>query len=58
MEHDLSPSTLADLRRPRLYPAVSVLTPTHRRERDNSQDRVRLRTCWQTPRSSSKPIRP
>ncbi|MEV5473023.1 baeRF3 domain-containing protein [Streptomyces sp. NPDC003631] len=43
MEHALSPSTLADLRRPRLYPAVSVLTPTHRRERDNSQDRVRLR---------------
>ncbi|GAA3819524.1 baeRF3 domain-containing protein [Streptomyces chiangmaiensis] len=43
MEHDLSPSSLADLRRPRPYPAVSVLTPTHRRERDNTQDRVRLR---------------
>ncbi|WP_046731243.1 chemotaxis protein [Streptomyces humi] len=43
MEHALSPSTLAELRRPRLYPAVSVLTPTHRREPDNAQDSVRLR---------------
>ncbi|MER6982250.1 chemotaxis protein, partial [Streptomyces carpinensis] len=43
MEHDLSPATLARLRRPRSYPAVSVLTPTHRREPDNMQDRVRLR---------------
>ncbi|MGW5093980.1 baeRF3 domain-containing protein [Streptomyces nodosus] len=43
MEHALSPSTLAELRRPRPYPAVSVLTPTHRREPDNAQDRVRLR---------------
>ncbi|MEV0980071.1 chemotaxis protein [Streptomyces sp. NPDC049915] len=43
MEHALSPATLAELRRPRPYPAVSVLTPTHRREPDNSQDRVRLR---------------
>ncbi|MFJ9536033.1 chemotaxis protein [Streptomyces sp. NPDC101225] len=43
MEHDLSPSTLSELRRPRAYPAVSVLTPTHRREPENTQDPVRLR---------------
>ncbi|GAA4791948.1 chemotaxis protein [Streptomyces ziwulingensis] len=43
MEHDLSPDTLAGLRRPRPYPAVTVLTPTHRREPDNAQDPVRLR---------------
>ncbi|MBC9727953.1 chemotaxis protein [Streptomyces sp. TRM68367] len=43
MEHDLSPATLAELRRPRPYPAVSVLTPTHRREPDRAQDPVRLR---------------
>jgi hypothetical protein len=43
MEHALSPSTLAELRRPRPYPAVSVLTPTHRREPGNAQDSVRLR---------------
>ncbi|MFI6035883.1 chemotaxis protein [Streptomyces sp. NPDC051315] len=43
MEHALSPATLSALRRPRPYPAVSVLTPTHRREPDSTQDRVRLR---------------
>ncbi|MEW2399024.1 chemotaxis protein [Streptomyces sp. NPDC046862] len=43
MEHTLSPATLTELRRPRPYPAVSVLTPTHRREPDNAQDPVRLR---------------
>jgi hypothetical protein len=43
MEHALSPATLSDLRRPRPYPAVSVLTPTHRREPESAQDRVRLR---------------
>ncbi|MGW1807860.1 baeRF3 domain-containing protein [Streptomyces sp. NPDC002078] len=43
MEHALSPAMLAELRRPRPYPAVSVLTPTHRREPDNEQDPVRLR---------------
>ncbi|MET7439739.1 baeRF3 domain-containing protein [Streptomyces sp. NPDC004082] len=43
MEHALSPATLAELRRPRPYPAVSVLTPTHRRRPDNAQDAVRLR---------------
>lgn len=43
MEHALSPATLSELRRPRAYPAVSVLTPTHRREPENTQDPVRLR---------------
>jgi hypothetical protein len=43
MEHALSPTTLAELRRPRPYPAVSVLTPTHRREPEKAQDPVRLR---------------
>lgn len=43
MEHALSPTTLSELRRPRPYPAVSVLTPTHRREPENTQDPVRLR---------------
>ncbi|MEU0027218.1 chemotaxis protein [Streptomyces sp. NPDC006335] len=43
MEHALSPATLSELRRPRTYPAVSVLTPTHRREPENAQDPVRLR---------------
>ncbi|MEY9484645.1 hypothetical protein RKD26_000439 [Streptomyces calvus] len=45
MEHDLSPATLAELRRPRPYPAVSVLTPTHRRDPLNAQDAVRLRNA-------------
>ncbi|MFF8971782.1 chemotaxis protein [Streptomyces sp. NPDC014995] len=45
MEHALSPATLSELRRPRPYPAVSVLTPTHRREPGNAQDRVRLRNA-------------
>ncbi|WNI14163.1 chemotaxis protein [Actinacidiphila sp. ITFR-21] len=39
----LTPAVLAELRRPRKYPAVSVLLPTHRREPDNAQDSVRLR---------------
>jgi hypothetical protein len=43
MEHALSPTTLTELRRPRPYPAVSVLTPMHRREPEKAQDRVRLR---------------
>ncbi|MEV6010904.1 chemotaxis protein [Streptomyces sp. NPDC051976] len=43
MHAPLSPATLTDLRRPRHYPAVSVLMPTHRREPDNAQDAVRLR---------------
>ncbi|MET8701947.1 chemotaxis protein [Kitasatospora sp. NPDC058032] len=43
MQRALSPAVLAELRRPRPYPAVSVLMPTHRREPDNAQDPVRLR---------------
>ncbi|MFE1440313.1 chemotaxis protein [Streptomyces sp. NPDC058739] len=43
MEHALTPTILSELRRPRPYPAVSVLTPTHRREPENAQDPVRLR---------------
>ncbi|MGW1893217.1 baeRF3 domain-containing protein [Streptomyces sp. NPDC002004] len=39
----LTPAVLAELRRPRPYPAVSVLMPTHRREPDNAQDPIRLR---------------
>ncbi|MGP4046118.1 baeRF3 domain-containing protein [Streptomyces sp. 2A115] len=45
MEHALSPTTLTELRRPRPYPAVSVLTPTHRREPDKAQDPLRLRNA-------------
>jgi hypothetical protein len=37
--------TLAELRRPRPYPAVSVLTPTHRRAPEHAEDRVRLRNA-------------
>ena len=44
MEHALSPATLSELRRPRAYPAVSVLTPTHRRDPLSTEDAVRLRT--------------
>ncbi|MFD8596665.1 chemotaxis protein [Kitasatospora sp. NPDC059646] len=43
MHPALSPAVLAELRRPRPYPAVSILMPTHRREPDNAQDPVRLR---------------
>lgn len=43
MHAPISPAILADLRRPRKYPAVSVLLPTHRREPDSAQDAVRLR---------------
>lgn len=39
----LTPTALAELRRPRKYPAVSVLLPTHRRAPDNAQDALRLR---------------
>ncbi|MFI0923681.1 chemotaxis protein [Streptomyces sp. NPDC021012] len=39
----LSTGALAELRRPRPYPAVSLVMPTHRREPDNAQDPVRLR---------------
>ncbi|KUL33480.1 chemotaxis protein [Streptomyces sp. NRRL F-4489] len=43
MHAALSSADLAKLRRPRPYPAVTVLVPTHRREPDNAQDRVLLR---------------
>ncbi|MGW2227157.1 baeRF3 domain-containing protein [Streptomyces formicae] len=43
MHRSLTSSTLAELRRPRPYPAVTVVLPTHRREPDNAQDPVRLR---------------
>ncbi|MBW8480773.1 hypothetical protein K1Y72_00235 [Actinomadura sp. PM05-2] len=35
--------TLSDLRKPRTFPAVSVLMPTHRRPPQNQQDQIRLR---------------
>jgi hypothetical protein len=35
--------TLSELRKPRAYPAVSVLMPTHRSVPDNRQDPIRLR---------------
>ncbi|MFB7617260.1 chemotaxis protein [Kitasatospora sp. NPDC056181] len=40
---ELTPAVLVELRRPRRYPAVSVLLPTHRSEPDKTQDPVRLR---------------
>ena len=40
---ELTPSVLAELRRPRRYPAVSLVMPTHRSEPENAQDAVRLR---------------
>ncbi|MFD0068452.1 chemotaxis protein [Streptomyces sp. NPDC056690] len=43
MQPELTPAVLASLRRPRHYPAVSVLMPTHRRKPDNAQDPIRLR---------------
>ncbi|MGW4033152.1 baeRF3 domain-containing protein [Streptomyces sp. NPDC004838] len=43
MRPALNPAVLAELRRPRSYPAVSIVMPTHRREPDNAQDPVRLR---------------
>lgn len=43
MHANLGPTALAELRRPRTYPAVSVLAPTHRREPDNAQGALVLR---------------
>ncbi|MFH8679216.1 chemotaxis protein [Streptomyces lydicus] len=43
MDPVLSSDVLAELRRPRPYPAVSLVMPTHRREPENAQDPVRLR---------------
>lgn len=39
----LTPDVLRELRAPRPYPAVSLTMPTHRRDRHNEQDAVRLR---------------
>lgn len=39
---DLSTSVLASLRKPRPYPAVSVVLPTHRKATGTEQDTVRL----------------
>ncbi|MFF7248485.1 chemotaxis protein [Embleya sp. NPDC008237] len=39
----LSPELLAELRRPRAYPAVSLTLPTHRHRPENQQDHIRLR---------------
>lgn len=41
--NDLSTSALASLRKPRPYPAVSVVLPTHRRATGTAEDQVRLR---------------
>ncbi|MEU2433609.1 chemotaxis protein [Streptomyces sp. NPDC007861] len=43
MYPSLTSDVLAQLRRQRRYPAVSVLMPTHRRDPDKAQDPVRLR---------------
>ncbi|MFF9348760.1 hypothetical protein [Streptomyces sp. NPDC014734] len=40
---DLTPAVLKDLRRPRPFPAISLLMPTHRTRPDNEQDPIRLR---------------
>lgn len=40
---DLTPAVLKDLRRPRPFPAISLLMPTHRARPDNEQDPIRLR---------------
>ncbi|MGK5629050.1 hypothetical protein [Streptomyces sp. URMC 123] len=40
---ELTPALLEDLRRPRPYPAVSLLMPTHRLPQERDQDRIRLR---------------
>ncbi|WP_016909439.1 hypothetical protein [Streptomyces xiaopingdaonensis] len=40
---DLSDAVLAALRKPRPYPAVTLVVPTHRTRPDNQQDPVRVR---------------
>ncbi|MBM9509513.1 baeRF3 domain-containing protein [Actinacidiphila acididurans] len=52
MHQPLTPAALAELRRPRKYPAVSVLLPTHRREPDNAQDSVRLRNLLEEAKNA------
>jgi len=48
----LTPSVLAEMRRPRAYPAVSVLLPTHRREPERAQDAVRLRNLLEEAKNA------
>ncbi|WP_103887447.1 baeRF3 domain-containing protein [Actinacidiphila yanglinensis] len=52
MHQPLTPAALAELRRPRKYPAVSVLLPTHRRQPDNAQDGVRLRNLLEEAKNA------
>ncbi|WP_037915317.1 baeRF3 domain-containing protein [Actinacidiphila yeochonensis] len=52
MHQPLTPAALAELRRPRKYPAVSVLLPTHRRQPDNAQDSVRLRNLLEEAKNA------
>jgi release factor family 3 len=52
MHQPLTPAALTELRRPRKYPAVSVLMPTHRREPDNAQDPVRLRNLLEKAKNA------
>ncbi|HEY5834887.1 chemotaxis protein [Streptomyces sp.] len=52
MRQPLTPAALAELRRPRKYPAVSVLLPTHRRERDHAEDSVRLRNLLEEAKNA------
>ncbi|MFD4986794.1 hypothetical protein [Streptomyces sp. NPDC058374] len=40
---ELTPAVLKELRRPRPYPAVSLLMPTHRTRPERDQDFIRLR---------------
>ncbi|MDI3424222.1 baeRF3 domain-containing protein [Streptomyces luteolus] len=42
MQPSLTPALLADLRKPRPYPAVSVALPTHRTRPDSDQNAIRL----------------
>jgi hypothetical protein len=52
MHQPLTPAALAELRRPRKYPAVSVLLPTHRAQPDNAQDSVRLRNLLEEAKNA------
>lgn len=42
MQPSLTPALLAELRKPRPYPAVSVVLPTHRRQPESAQNAIRL----------------
>ncbi|MCM2423380.1 MULTISPECIES: baeRF3 domain-containing protein [unclassified Streptomyces] len=47
---ELTPAVLEGLRRPRPYPAVSLLMPTHRHRPENAQDPIRLRNLLEDAR--------